>query len=150
MFDELSRDISTPERLVARVVNEGCPGTAFGIDFAARVVKGITHLDEVLPTWWREDHVHPIDIDDLDIGHGSYCVSAQLSGVHAFAAGRDMLGLTSDSAGTYVAFGFDTPPEFFLVDDIPGYDMVEAYSLLTCLWKNVIRLRRGMPVDPAS
>lgn len=159
MFDALHYDVSTPEKLVAHVVNEGCPDRLPGIDvdYAARVVAGVTLLDEKLPTWWREDHEHPIDLDVLDVANGHYCVSAQLSGAtdggYSFVIGRDMLGLDDKN---YRLSGFSAENYDTLVDALGlahgeaeelEYDDDEAFALLTTLWTNVIRVRRGEPVD---
>lgn len=159
MFDELSRDVSTPEKLVRYVVSEGCADRLPGIDvdYAARVTEGVTHMDTVLPTWWRTDHVHPIDVDDLDVGNGAYCVSAQLSGQAGFGAsflyGRDMLELTTQQ---YLRLGFNAEAYEDMAETLGlgaeaaeelDYDDDEAFDLLTCLWKNVIRVRRGEPVS---
>lgn len=150
MFDSLYDDVSTPEKLVTYVVNEGCPDRLHGIDinYPARVVAGITLLDAKVPTWWRTDHEHPIDLDILNIASGADCVSAQLSGTHdgsAFIRGRDMLGLTDVS---YLLHGFSAEND--VAENIPvgrNYDDDEAFDLLTTLWANVIRVRRGLPVD---
>lgn len=158
MFDELSRDVSTPEKLVRYVVSEGCADRLPGIDvdYAARMIKGITHLDAKVPTWWRTDHVHPIDLDILDISDGHCCVSAQLSGerdVLAFVKGRAMLLMTPQQ---YTAFGFNAEVLPDLADALGlsaeeageiEYNDDEAFALLTCLWRNVIRVRRGEPVS---
>lgn len=154
MFDSLSRDVSTPDKLIAYVVSQGVADRLpdVGIDYAARVTAGVTHLDAVAPTWWSTAHVHPIDLDDLDISNGAWCVSAQLSGKaphsFAFVEGRDMLGLTTGSRGTYVLYGFLAESDHdLLVRDYPNYDQDEAHDLLTALWQNVIRVRRGEPVE---
>lgn len=158
MLDELFRDVSTPEKLIRYAVNEGCADRLPGIDidYAARVTEGVRHLDEKLPTWWRTDHVHSIDLHDLDVANGSCCVSAQLSGerhLAAFLKGREMLGL---AAPQYQALGFNAETLGELADELGldsdeadelEYDIDEAFALLTCLWKNVIRVRRGEPVS---
>jgi hypothetical protein len=161
MFDSLSRDVSTPEKLVAYVVNEGCPDRLHGVpvDYAARVTAGVTLLDSKIPGWWKTDHECPIDLDVLDVANGKYCVSAQLSGSRnfytSFVDGRIALGLTDSNDGTYTTHGFSAESSSYMTD-IHGdrlphidedYDDDEAFVLLTTLWANIIRVRRGLPVD---
>jgi hypothetical protein len=161
MFDSLSRDVSTPEKLVAYVVNEGCADRLRGvpIDYAARVTAGVTLLDSKIPGWWKTDHEYPIDLDTLDVGDGSCCVSAQLSGSRnfytSFVDGRIALGLTDGNDGTYTMHGFSAEASSYMIhtheDRLPhideNYDDDAAFALLTTLWANIIRVRRGLPVD---
>lgn len=151
MFDELSRDVSTPARLVAYVVSEGVRGDLYGIDYAARVTEGVAHLDAELPGWWSTDHPNPIDLDALDVGHDTRCVSAQLSGDFSWFIGLSMLGLSDGPKGTYTLYGFNAedyhPYPDCGADDADEYEVQEVYSLLTLLWASVIRVRRGEPVD---
>lgn len=96
---------------------------------ARTVVKGAVYLDEQRDGWWREDHEHPINLDTLDIESGYSCVTAQLSGISSWGAGRTELGM---DMATYTRLGFRTTDN--------DQDM---YPYLTDAWKRLISDRRG-------
>jgi len=145
----------TPGRVISYLLEQGAVGHLSGIQYAARVTRGIAHLDEVAEGWWRTDQVNAIDLDFLDIGNDEWCVSAQLSGEHDYLSGADLLGLTQTTVdfvgevtrGTYLLYGFVADPPGDLG---AGYRRSDAYTVLTNLWRNAIRVRRGEPIDLAA
>jgi hypothetical protein len=113
-----------------------------GIDYEARVAKGIALLDEKIPDW-----VDRIDLDTLDIGNGNHCVTAQLSSVGDWIPGMQMLGLEAGDhhTGSYTEHGFNTESFY----DVADYKPWEARDTLTEIWKRRITERRQQATTPA-
>jgi hypothetical protein len=108
------------------------------IDYEARVQRGIALLDEKMPGW--EDR---IDVSALNISSAMHCVTAQLSDVHSYVKGMEMLGLQDswESDGSYTQHGFSAENSF--ADGLPeGYDQAEAFQILTEIWMREIAARQ--------
>lgn len=108
-----------------------------GIDYAARIAKGAALLDEKRPGWERL-----LDLDTLDIRSGDHCVTAQLSGVHSWWRGMEMLDLTEEDDGTYISHGFNAEERHINgVRVADEYDQGAVYDTLNTLWKALITTR---------
>lgn len=123
-----------------------------GIDYAARVARGVALLDEKKPGW-----EHEIDLDGLDIASASRCITAQLSESSFYLEGMWELGLTGGNSGTYVTHGFNADNGLRGCDGpccaglpvLPeGYTMEAAHAALNAEWRRVITAR--LALVPAS
>jgi hypothetical protein len=113
----------------------------YGVDIDASVAQGVELLHERLPGWWREDHVHPIDLEVLDVRSGSACVTAQLSGEADWVDGMEMLDL---SHAEYVWCGFRVRSHGEMESVPERYNEAELYDAFTKKWREVIAdLRAG-------
>lgn len=110
------------------------------IDYAARVQRGITLLDQKWPAWATE-----INLDRLDIEWGDRCMTAQYGQLHgnadaeslnAWREGSSMLGL--DTGTSYEEHGFNAAD---------GSGPRSTYEALNGLWKAAITARRAQAQD---
>lgn len=109
------------------------------IDYEARVAKGIALLDEKVPDW-----VGRIDLEELNVGSETVCVTAQVSGVYRYDVGMRMLGLElgDDNDGSYTLHGFNT--ETSIAPGMPdAYDPSEAMRTLNAIWRREIGYRQS-------
>lgn len=111
------------------------------IDYEARVAKGIALLNMRVPGW-----VEKVDLELLDISSGTYCVTAQISGVNNWLEGSDMLELTTGDTGTYVAYGFNAEDKYHneTGDALPdNYHFRQGFDVLNWIWKREIAARQS-------
>lgn len=126
------------------------------IDYAARVQRGAALLDEKWPTWAQD-----IDLDTLDVGNGTCCVTAQcyLASLDPddrdygdednWKGGMELLALTDGECGTYVAHGFNGEygrDEDGDVTDVPK----STFAILNRLWRDLIIQRREAAQPPEA
>lgn len=119
-----------------------------GIDYAARVARGIALMDEKWPDWATE-----IDLEELNIRDGGACMTAQYAasqgeGKH-WEDGMALLGLLPSS---YEEHGFNAAGAMAMDDDTDtDYD---GYDTLNSLWRSEIERRRAQgqdaPVEPEA
>lgn len=119
------------------------------INYAERVSRGIALFDEQWPEWWTEDK--GVNIDILDIGSGSRCMTAQgaqILGVGDYwHQGRDHFGLTTGNNGTYISHGFNTESSYnYETGEYrkgwEDFDPDIAIDTLNALWQSEIIRRR--------
>lgn len=109
------------------------------IDYEARVAKGIALLDEKVPDWAGR-----IDLDLLNVGSESLCVTAQVGGARDYKIGMRMLGLELGdfNDGSYTLHGFNT--ETSMAEGLPVYyDSSVAMRTLNAIWHREITARQS-------
>lgn len=119
------------------------------IDYAARVQRGITLLDQKWPAWATE-----INLDRLDIESDYSCMTAQYAasrGSSGWEDGMEMLGI--DSSGEYAQHGFNGDYTYDSDGAFVGIPS-GAYAALNGLWKAAIEARRAQaqnaPAEPEA
>lgn len=114
------------------------------IDYEARVAKGIALLDEKVPGWPDK-----INLNRLNIGNASFCVTAQLSGENDWILGMEQLGLEQGefNTGSYTMHGFNVEAYGASTIDDDDYDGYDALATLNNIWEREITARQTAPKE---